>query len=96
MTSISEMRWKNDTELISIGPFHFKQWFLTTSGLIGRTIQFVPSVCQVLTTFVVAGDDLYIGDVTGSLQYWRNYIFIENIVNHENLPLDTMHLRPDL
>lgn len=41
-------------------------------------------------------EDLYIGDNSGRLQYWKNLVFQESYPLHDGKPLEAIYMGKDL
>ena len=79
---ISELRFKDDTEFVTVGPKHFKQWSVSNKAVKSKKGVF-GNGNNILTTCAFNHDDCIVGAGNGELQIWKGPSMSKSIPLHK-------------
>lgn len=79
---ISELRFKDDQDFVTVGPKHFKTWHLESKSMKSKKGVF-NSGCNILTTCAFNNEDCLVGAANGELQIWHGVQMSKAIPLHK-------------
>ena len=79
---ISEVRFKDDREFVSVGPKHFKIWSVENKSIKSKKGIFNGG-CNLLATCAFSNDDCLVGAANGELQIWKSGAMTKNFALHK-------------
>jgi len=95
---ITDIKWKNDTDFVTVGINHFKLWTVGVGGLSSKR----GILCKNASTkYMVVGfnnEDCLLGASDGTLQIYKGNAWVNTVINvHENgKPLEALTVAKEL
>jgi microtubule-associated protein-like 6 len=67
---IVDIKFKSDTEFVSVGPKHYKFWTINNKNLASQKGNFGAN-CNMVSCVAFNNDDVIVGAADGSVQFWK-------------------------
>jgi microtubule-associated protein-like 6 len=94
---ITDLKWKNDTEFVSVGINHFRLWTLQVGGLASKRGVLSKNNSNKYLVVNFNNDDCLVGASDGSLQIFKGNTWANSIAVHDNgKPLEAISVTKEL
>lgn len=80
---VTDVKWKNDTEFVTVGINHLRQWVLSGGGLSSKKGILGKNGSTKYLTAVFNGEDCLVGASDGSIQLYKGHVFSNLFQLHE-------------